>query len=347
MAPATILITGANRGIGLELVRRMLQTQEAPKALIATCRNPGRAHDLQALAGENDNLHILPLDVTHHSTYSAFVADVDQIVGDNGLNLVIHNAGVMPDSEETPEALRRAFEVNTIAPKCLSEALLPWVEKAASRLADQPMGISKAAIVMMSSAIASLTENRIGGLAALRCSKTALNQVMKNLAHDVQAKGILVLSIHPGWVQTEMGGSQALISTAISCAGMLNTLEGLGEEDQASFIRRRTSPKVAHIAYLKSLQRMSSNLHAKREDAVKLKDARVEAGLNELNFDLWHWNDALTKSHIHLDDGMSANLAIFEPRTFRALTAVAAHKAMTPAQAGGLGLPPCGPGIEL
>ncbi|XP_059082686.1 large ribosomal subunit protein bL20-like [Tigriopus californicus] len=113
------------------------------------------------------------------------------------------------------------------------------------------------------------------------------------------------------------------------------------------YLRRRTSAKLAQNAIAKSLERATKARPQKRKDFHSLNNARVEAGLEELNFDHWYWTEALVRSHIHLDANMCANLAIYEPRTFRALTGIASHKVMTPQNQGGMGLPVCGPGIHV
>ena len=95
--PRSILITGCNRGYGLELVKQLLNYKPAPSVLIATCRNPQAADELNGLANKNSSLKVLPLDVTDFDSYGKFVKNVTGVVGEsNGLNLLINNAGAMP-----------------------------------------------------------------------------------------------------------------------------------------------------------------------------------------------------------------------------------------------------------
>ncbi len=104
------------------------------------------------------------------------------------------------------------------------------------------MGIKRAAVVMMSTKVASIDDNSGGGNYAYRCSKIALNMAMKNLSIEMKDRGVLVMSMHPGWVQTSMGGGNALIDTDTCVSNMMETLAGLSEKDQASFLTYDNKP---------------------------------------------------------------------------------------------------------
>ena len=97
--------------------------------------------------------------------------------------------------------------------------------------------IDQAASVLMSTAVASIAENSGGGLYPYRCSKTALNMAMQSLSVDLKDTGILIMSMHPGWVQTRMGGPNALIDTETCCKTMIETLDQLSEKDHGAFLR--------------------------------------------------------------------------------------------------------------
>lgn len=243
MSPRHILITGCNRGIGLELVKQYLKCSDPPAHLFATCRNPDQATELSGLADKNSNLHVLKLDVSDHSAYDGIKSKITEVIGEHaGLNLLINNAGVLPRERDTPEGvtpekMRQAFEVNCVSPLFFSKALLPLVKKAAEKNPEKSVSVDKAAIVMMSTAVASVAENSGGGNYAYRCSKSALNMAMKNLSIDLKSDGVLVMSMHPGWVKTEMGGPNALIDTETCCSTMLETLQGLNESDHGGFKR--------------------------------------------------------------------------------------------------------------
>ena len=119
----------------------------------------------------------------------------------------------------------------------LTKALLPQLKAAAAREHALPLGVQRAAVVMMSTAVASLAENTGGGLTAYRASKTALNMVMKNLSIELKGDGILVLAMHPGWVKTDMGGPNAMIDTDLCCSTMVVTLDAAGEKEHGAFLR--------------------------------------------------------------------------------------------------------------
>lgn len=244
MLPKSVLITGCNRGIGLELVKQFSKSPETT-IVIATCRDLKAATDLKVVASlYPGKVSILALEVTDYSAYPKFVEEVLALVGNTGLNLLINNAGYLPDNrlfnEVTPDDMRKAFEVNCIAPLLLARALLPLIQVAAKCNSKKPVGIARASIVHMSSSVGSIAENASGGRTggyAYRCSKSALNQMMKSMSVDLKENGILIMSMHPGWVQTDMGGANADITTETCCSTMVKTLEGLTEKDDGSFKR--------------------------------------------------------------------------------------------------------------
>jgi len=239
--PSSVLITGCNRGIGLELVKQFLKMETPPKHIFGTYRNASNSEELLALAQSNPSLHLLQMDVTDQAVYDKVVQTVTEVIGEEGLNLLINNAGVLPQNRDlqavTPQDMRNAFETNCIAPLFFSRALLPLLQKAADKNTEAPMGVAKAAIIQMSTAVASIAENSGGGMYAYRCSKAALNMSMKSLSVDLANTGILVMAMHPGWVLTEMGGPNAQISTETCCQTMVQTLAGLTDKDQGAFLR--------------------------------------------------------------------------------------------------------------
>lgn len=244
MAPRSVLITGANRGIGLQFVR-VYASMAGCDHVLATCRDQAAAKDLVAFAQASEGkVVILELDVTQIESYPAFVKRVNEVVGDAGLNLLINNAGYLPRNmlwdQVTPEDMRRAFEVNCVAPVFLTKALLPLVQRAADAGKEASVDVSRAGIVHISTAVASIAENSSGaktGGFGYRCSKSALNQAMKCMAIDLEDSGILVMCIHPGWVQTDMGGSNALLTAETSAKTMVETLATLGPADHGAFRR--------------------------------------------------------------------------------------------------------------
>ena len=240
----SVFITGCNRGIGLEIVKQFLQQNPPPQHVLATCRNPSSATSLTALQEKYpENLHIIQLDVTNWDKHSEVVSQVTNIVGaENGLNLLINNAGILPSmktlDEMTPDVMLEAYATNCIAPILLTRAFLPLLKTAAEEAStDKKMTTDAACVVEMSTAVASIAENERGGNYPYRCSKTALNMGMKNLSLDLEKHGILVIAMHPGWVQTDMGGPNALISTEECVKGMLETFTQLTKDSHGKFFR--------------------------------------------------------------------------------------------------------------
>nr|ACO11407.1 C-factor [Caligus rogercresseyi] len=206
--PKSVLITGCNRGIGLGLVKEFLKSESLPNKIIATCRDKSKAEELMALESSNANrLKVLELEVAkYENDYKDFVQEVDKELGpEGGLNLLINKA-------------------------------------VSSARNEAPMGTEKAVILQMSTAVASINENAGGGNYAYRCSKTALNMSMKNTSLELGPKGILVLSMHPGWVLTDMGGSNAMITVDTCVSTMVETIKQLGEKDQGAFLRYNNTP---------------------------------------------------------------------------------------------------------
>lgn len=102
MSPKNILITGCNRGIGLELIKQYLKSSKPPTNLFATCRDPAKADELTGLAKAHSQLRVLTLDVTDHDAFPKIAAQIGEVVGDDGLNLVINNAGLLPNERSSP-----------------------------------------------------------------------------------------------------------------------------------------------------------------------------------------------------------------------------------------------------
>lgn len=215
----TVLITGTNRGIGLAFVSRYLERGDR---VIACCRHPDESGALQALT--NGALRIEPLDVTDAASRDALV---DRLA-DEQIDLFINNAGIYGSGqqlEDVEEAeWQRVFSVNVIAPLLLTRALLP-------RLSANP----PAKLVYLSSKMGSIADNSGGGTYIYRSSKTALNQVVKSLAIDLAPRSMAVAALHPGWVQTDMGGPNALIDTATSVSGLMAVIDDLDQAGSGRF----------------------------------------------------------------------------------------------------------------
>ncbi|EFX70608.1 hypothetical protein DAPPUDRAFT_309362 [Daphnia pulex] len=244
MLARSIFLTGCSRGLGLEMVK---QIHPFTETLIATCRNPETASELRELAEEHSHIKILPVDVLNHETFGDVAEEVSSIVGEQGLNLLINNAGISPRSTRinfvTPEAMAETFAVNTTSPLMLTKALLPLLKAGASSDVDEDSDfcIKNAAIVNISSVLGSISNNmgdRSGGLYPYRCSKAALNMVTRSLSSDLNPFNITVISIHPGWVRTDMGGPNAPLSSQESIESLISTLKELTFDKSGLFFNQ-------------------------------------------------------------------------------------------------------------
>ncbi|KAA3646105.1 MAG: SDR family NAD(P)-dependent oxidoreductase [Chloroflexi bacterium] len=220
-----IFITGANRGIGLELARQTLLRGDR---VFAAARQPENAIDLQELkAIYGDQLTIVRLEVTNQAEIDTAVEQVRKEA--DGLDVLINNAGMLPptDSLDSLEAdtILKTLEVNSVAPLMISKAFMGLLQNG-----------TEAKIVNISSQAGSLSARRVWeGRYSYSASKSALNMLSKTLAAEVEKDGISVVIIHPGWVSTDMGGSAAPVTPPESAAGILQVLDNLTLKDTARF----------------------------------------------------------------------------------------------------------------
>ena len=220
----TILITGSNRGIGVELTKHY--AGEGWR-VIATCRDPAGAKQLSKVAETSDQVTVYMLDVTDQSSVDA----LSRSLGDTPIDLLFNNAGTLGDRAGQGfgtidyDAWRWELEVNLLAPVRVVEA---FVDNVAASDGKQ--------IAVISSKLGSLAEAS-GGLYAYRTSKAAVNMAVSAMASDLASRGIMVSSFHPGWVRTDMGGLAAPVSPKKSATGMAKVLAGLGKDDSGRFLQ--------------------------------------------------------------------------------------------------------------
>ncbi|XP_040894979.1 C-factor [Toxotes jaculatrix] len=236
----SVLITGCSRGIGLQLVRELAKSSDGPPTIIAAARNPAGSTALQELSKTYPGVHVVTLDVENQQSVSAALEEVRSIVGDNGLNCLINNAaiGISVDiNTVTPEVMMKTFQANSVAPLFVTKAFLPLLRTAAAQ--STGMGIHRAAVINISSILGSIAHNWGEGANfksyAYRTSKAALNMVTRCLATDLGSDGILCMSLHPGWVKTDMGGPHADLTLEESVSGMLAVLSSLTDKDHGGF----------------------------------------------------------------------------------------------------------------
>ncbi|XP_016983961.1 C-factor [Drosophila rhopaloa] len=242
----SILITGCNRGLGLGLVRALVNLPQPPQHLFTTCRNRAQATELEDLAKQHSNIHIFEIDLRNFEAYDKLIADIEGVTKDKGLNVLFNNAGIAPKSTRITatksQDLLDALHTNTVVPIMLAKACLPLLKKAAQANEAQPMGVARAAIINMSSILGSIQGNTDGGMYAYRTSKSALNAATKSLSIDLFPQRIMCVSLHPGWVKTDMGGSNAPLDVPTSTGQIVETIRKLGEKQNGGFVNYDGSP---------------------------------------------------------------------------------------------------------
>ena len=216
----TALITGANRGIGLELAR---QYAADGYKVHACCRKPDEASDLAGLAGD---VNVHALDVTDHEAVDRLAGEIDE-----PLDVVIANAGIYGPQGDAQvfgsldyDGLRHTMEVNTLGAVKTIEAFAPHAKRSDAK--------KMAAITSEMGSIADAS----GGVTAYRASKAALNMALAVAAPELKNDGVAVGLLHPGWVQTDMGGPNARITPEESARNMRGQIERLQPSDKAPFL---------------------------------------------------------------------------------------------------------------
>ncbi|NXE27763.1 GSFK dehydrogenase, partial [Ardeotis kori] len=205
----SVLVTGANRGIGLGFVRNLLAMPDPPKWVFATCRDPKgqRAQELQNLASKHPNLVIVPLDVTDPASIKVAAARVEEQLKGSGLNLLINNAGIGKLNTletETLEDMTRIYTTNTVGPLLVGQVRPSHDTELQQSSPGSALSCSKAAIVNISSSAGSIASPFVWELmqvVSYRCSKAALNMLTKCQSLGYREHGILCVALHPGGVQ--------------------------------------------------------------------------------------------------------------------------------------------------
>jgi len=216
----SVLITGANRGIGLGFVR---QYASQGWRVFATCRNPEEAAELAAITGE---VSVYRLDVCDFGE----VAALGRELHNQPIDILLSNAGVMGPpglqfGEVDAAAWMEVLKTNVIASLKVAEAFAESVARS-----------DRKTIAFLSSQMGSIADNTSGAAYIYRSSKAALNTVGKSVAIDLAPRGIITVLFHPGWVKTDMGGPNALISVDESVSGLCKILAELTPEDNGRFL---------------------------------------------------------------------------------------------------------------
>ena len=214
---STVLITGAARGLGLDFTR-----QYAAKGWkIHAC-----ARNRDGLKGIDGDIHPHDLEVTDYDAVTALAKELSA----EAIDVLICNAGIGGERGSAPlgavdaEAWRQIFEVNTLAPLMMAQAFVEHVACSTERK-----------LIAISSILGSIANNA-GGRYIYRASKTALNMEWNCLAKDLAPRGIICVALHPGWVQTDMGGQAATLTIEQSVPAMVTVIDGLKAADNGRFI---------------------------------------------------------------------------------------------------------------
>lgn len=221
----TYLVTGANRGLGLEFCRQ-LSERGKDTVILGTARRPDEAADLARLVHQ-----VVTLDVADPESLAALSGQV----GDRPIDVLINNAGVGSDSR-TIESLERAeldraFRINSFGPMLVTQALLPNLRAAKRKL-----------VFNITSQLGSIGNNRGGSSYGYRGSKAALNMLTVCLANELRREGFTCVVAHPGWVRTDMGGPNATLAPEESIRALLALVDRLGPEDSGKFFNYDGTP---------------------------------------------------------------------------------------------------------
>lgn len=218
----TILITGANRGLGLEFCKQYLKKQYQ---VYACCRHINTANELIKLKSDYpEQLSIIPLDVTSENS----IDELKNHINHHSIDILINNAGIYTDNESVHHydvnTWQKFFMVNSIAPYLITLTLLENCKKS-----------SQKKIININSGLGSISEISDGTNIPYRASKAAQNAITKSLAAENISHKMIIVAMSPGWVRTDMGGVNAPLSPAESVSAMINQIEKLTAKDTGKF----------------------------------------------------------------------------------------------------------------
>ena len=219
------LITGSNRGIGLELTRQLLKRGWR---VFATCRNRISAVKLNELGGDyQSQVSIIQLDVSDPTSIESSFETISEQT--DALDLLINNAGIQLSNDQIStlkiDEMEQTFLINSISPMLVCQRYLKLLQ-----VGESPR------IVNISSLRGSLAWYEDSRFYSYSASKAALNMMTKRLSFETKAYGIITIVIHPGWVKTDMGGLGAKLTMEESVRGMLHVIDNLTMKDNGKFL---------------------------------------------------------------------------------------------------------------
>lgn len=215
---STYLITGANRGIGLEFARQL--AAKGGHTLVGTARDPDKAPELARLVHQ-----VIRLDVSDPESIAAMARSL----GDQPVDVLINNAGVTGVSKRVADLkladLQRVFTINSFGPLLVTGAVLENLRRG-----------ERKTVFNITSQLGSIKNNTGGSTYEYRGSKAALNQLTVCLANELRGESFCCVAVHPGWVQTDMGGKNATLTPEESVRSMLKVMDGLRAGDSGRFL---------------------------------------------------------------------------------------------------------------
>ena len=217
----TVFITGANRGLGLEFVKEF---SENDYEVIATCRDLNSSSDLSTLAKSNFKIQLHQLDVSNTKN----IQDLSIHLKNKPIDILINNAGIYRSgsfNSVNKDSWVESFITNTIGPYEVIEYFLPNVLQGREKK-----------VISITSKMGSIDDNTSGGSYIYRSSKTALNSMMRSLTHDLKTYDIATMTLHPGWVRTDMGGPGGWIDVKESVSGMIDQILNLSIQNTGRYI---------------------------------------------------------------------------------------------------------------
>ena len=220
-----ILVTGANRGLGLEFTRQLLARGDR---VYATCRHPGKALALTGLAAAHPgHLHVLPLELDKERSIAELARETAALT--DALDVLINNAGMLVSGERfgalAAKALEETFASNVAGPVLVTQALFPLLEKG-----------KNARVMNLSSRLGSIGASGGFGTPSYAISKAALNMATRQLAAALAPQRVTVFCVSPGWVSTDMGGASAPLTPQASVAKLLAVLDAATPRDAGRFV---------------------------------------------------------------------------------------------------------------
>lgn len=243
MAPYSIMVTGANRGIGLGLVKELLKNNRI-QIIIATARHPDTARELKEI--KDPRLKLVKLDVTNDDSISQAYNEVEKFVGERGLTVLVNNAGILvrytSDQKPNRSHINEVLDTNATSIVVLTQVFLPLLRRAAAQVKSDEYSVDRAAILNISSTAGSNTESNFSsaelGVLSYRMSKAAVCSLTKTMAIDLESDHILITCFCPGWIKTDLGGPSALLSIEQAIPDFVASLPKLNKQHHDGFFTR-------------------------------------------------------------------------------------------------------------